>query len=357
MIPMIYERSAFLSALSIAFLILLALTAMNGLIGLPLLRGLKVGQQVRDDGPQSHYKKSGTPTFGGLFFLTPLIAASVVTGLLNPELQVLVALGFLILGFAVAGFLDDYIKVRVSKKGLSVRQKSLIMVAVSVIFTVYYLYFAPQQPYFLLPLSQNPIPISGIWKIAYGVFVVLYLFFVTNAVNITDGVDGLCSSVTAIAALGLAGALTVLASRPVAVSWSMLADLLTGASDNARAGALLAAAVAGGCVGFFIFNRHPAKVFMGDTGSQALGAAMAGIALIVGAPWLILFFGIIYIVEALSVIIQVAYFKKTGGKRIFRMSPIHHHFELGGWKEWRIVGVFSLVTLIGSVIGFLLLQA
>lgn len=338
---------------------LLGVTALLGLLGLPVIRGLNVGQQVRDDGPKSHYKKSGTPTFGGLFFLLPLIPAAIVIGFSAPGLQILAALGLLILGFAVAGFLDDYIKVRVSKKGLSVRQKSLIMVVVSVLFTIFYLYLAPQEPFFLLPFSHTPIAVSGLFKVAYGILVVLYLFFVTNAVNITDGVDGLCSSVTAIAAAGLCGAGIYLAGK-FAIAGLVFSDpakvlLHENAAANARSAAILAAAVAGGCIGFFIFNRHPAKIFMGDTGSQALGAAMAGIALIVGAPWLIIFFGVIYLVEAFSVIIQVAYFKKTGGKRIFRMSPIHHHFELGGWKEWKIVGVFSLITVIGSTIGFLLL--
>jgi len=358
MIPTIDRLPAFLIALLVALLGMLALTVVAGGFGLPLLRRLNVGEQVRDDGPKSHFKKSGTPTFGGLFFLIPLIVTAIVTGITHPELQVLSALALLILGFAVAGFLDDYIKVRVSKKGLSVRQKSLIMAAVSVLFTIYYLYFAPQQPFFLLPFSHAPIAITGFWKLPYGIFVVLYLFFVTNAVNITDGVDGLCSSVTSIAGIGLAGAATYQAVQ--FARWSLVFSdpargrLYEGAADNARSAALLAAAVVGGCLGFLVFNRHPAKIFMGDTGSQALGAAMAGIALIVGAPWLILFFGAIYIIEAFSVIIQVAYFKKTGGKRIFRMSPIHHHYELGGWKEWKIVGVFSLVTAIGSAIGFLL---
>lgn len=344
------------SEILLAFLVLLITTAILGLFALPLIRRLDVGQQVRVDGPKSHYKKNGTPTFGGLFFLLPLIIAAITIGLINPKLQILTALGFLILGFAVVGFLDDYYKVRVNNKGLSVRQKSLIMAVVSILFTIYYLYLAPQEPFILLPFSNSPIAVIGLYKIVYGVFVLLYLFFVTNAVNITDGVDGLAASVTAIAAAGLCGAGLYLANKMTVATMDSKIPLALHAADNARSAALLAAAVAGGCLSFLIFNRHPAKIFMGDTGSQALGAAVAGIALIVGAPWLIIFFGIIYLMEAFSVIIQVLYFKKTGGKRIFRMSPIHHHFELGGWKEEKIVRVFSLITVIGSTFGFLLLQ-
>ncbi len=355
-------------SLPIAFAAILVAAVALGLVGLPLLRRLHVGQQVRDDGPQSHLKKSGTPTFGGLFFILPLLGATLYTGLSDPSARVMLALGFLILGFAIAGFIDDYIKVRISKKGLSVRHKSLIMLAVSIAFTVYYLYFAPGQPFLLVPFlagtpvvgSATPILVSGLWKIPYGIFVVLYLFFVTNAVNITDGVDGLCSTVTIIASAGLCAAgawLTVsLADRSRVFSNPATVGRFLAAAQDARSAAVLAAAVAGGCLGFLVFNRHPAKVFMGDTGSQALGAAVAGIALVMGAPWLVAFVGILYIIEALSVMIQVAYFKRTGGKRIFRMSPIHHHFELGGWKEEKIVVVFSLVTLAGSIIGFLIVR-
>lgn len=349
-----------LTELIIVAAIMLALTLLAGFFGLPLLRRLNVGQMVRDDGPATHFKKSGTPTFGGLFFLAPITLLGIYALLSGPALRNLGVLVLLMLAFALAGFLDDYIKVRISKKGLSVRNKSLIMAVVSILFTIYYLYLAPQPPFILLPFSEYPIEITGFYKIIYGVFVVLYLFFVTNAVNITDGVDGLCSSVTAIAAGGLAVAAFQLTSTfrdlsPSIANNAVLSRLLSHAAANAHAATILAAAIAGGCLGFLVFNHHPAKIFMGDTGSQALGAAMAGIALIVGAPWLILFFGIIYLVEAFSVIIQVAYFKKTGGKRIFRMSPIHHHYELGGWNEWKIVKVFSLVTLIGSIVGYHLL--
>lgn len=316
-------------------LIILILTVLAGLIGLPLLRRLNVGQKVRDDGPSTHFKKSGTPTFGGLFFLLPIALLGIYALIAVPALRSLAVLVLLMLTFALAGFLDDFIKVRVSKKGLSVLQKTVLLGLFSVLFTIYYLWFAPETPFLLVPFSGTQLLITGWVKIPYGIFVVLYLFFVCNAVNLTDGVDGLASSVTAVCTIGLAAA----------------GLLLDTAVPGAFPAAWLAAAILGGCLGFLFFNRHPAKVFMGDTGSQALGAGVAAIALLYGAPWLVVLMGIIYMAEAFSVIIQVAYFKKTGGKRIFRMSPIHHHYELGGWPEKKIVAVFSLITLAGSLIG------
>ena len=199
----------------------------------------------------------------------------------------------------------------------------------------------PVEPFLLLP-GLGSIPITGWWKAPYAIFIVIYLFFIANSVNLTDGVDGLASSVTVAAALALA-------ASGLALHQMGLATSLTGPS---MAFSLM---IAAGCLGFLVFNRHPAKVFMGDTGSQALGAGVAGIALLYGVPWILLFIGVIYIAESLSVVIQVAYFKRTGGKRIFRMSPIHHHFELGGWKENKVVLVFLAVTLIGSFAGLGLL--
>ncbi len=323
----------------IVALIVLVLTLLAGWLGLPLLRRLNVGQKVRDDGPASHLKKSGTPTFGGLFFLVPITLLGIYALLSGQGLISLAVLVLTMLLFALAGFLDDFIKVRISKKGLSVKQKTLLLGIFSLIITIYYLWFAPEQPFFLVPISGVQLPIDGWLKFPYAVFVILYLFFVCNAVNLTDGVDGLASSVTVVSSLALAAAGLILQATV----------------PGARPAALLAVAILGGCLGFLAFNRHPAKVFMGDTGSQALGAGVAVIALLYGAPWLLLLIGIIYMAEALSVVIQVAYFKKSGGKRIFRMSPLHHHFELGGWPENKIVIVFSLVTLAGSVLGLLLI--
>lgn len=319
--------------------VIFILTLLAGLAGLPLLRRLNVGQTVRDDGPKAHFVKTGTPTFGGFFFLVPLTLLGIYALVTDVALQPLAILVLLVLLFALVGFLDDYIKVRISKKGLSVRQKTVLLTFFAVLFTGYYLWLAPSEPFLLLPVTGYPILITGWWKLLYGALVVIYLFFICNSVNLTDGVDGLASSVTVISSLALALASYLLARTVV----------------MARPALWLSFAIAGGCLGFLVFNHHPAKVFMGDTGSQALGAGLAGIALVDGVPWLLALVGVIYIVESLSVIIQVAYFKKTGGKRIFRMSPIHHHFELGGWRENKIVLVFSLVTLLGSLLGLLLL--
>ena len=315
------------------------LTILAGLSGMPLLRKLQVGQTVRDDGPKTHYKKSGTPTFGGFFFLLPLLIFAVLLNIFFADFSlVAIVLAFMLL-FAFAGFLDDYIKVRISKKGLSVKQKTIMLGLFSIIFTAYYLYFASVEPFLLLPFSSEPVMITGWYKLPYGLLVVLYLFFVSNSVNLTDGVDGLASTVSAICAVML----------------GITAAGLEHLTSDSHAVRLAAFAIAGGCLGFLAFNWHPARVFMGDTGSQALGAGLAGIALLMGVPWLIAIAGVIYMTESFSVMIQVAYFKKTGGKRIFRMSPIHHHFELGGWSELKIVAVFAFVTLLGGIVGLLML--
>lgn len=319
----------------------LVLTVLTGLVGLPLLGRLSVGQTVRDDGPKTHYVKSGTPTFGGFFFLVPLVLVTVAVQFIYGYSSAILAILLLILAFGFAGFLDDYIKVRISKKGLSVRQKTILLLAFSIGFTLWYLLALSVEPFLIVP-GLGSLPILGWWKLPYGVFVVIYLFFIANSVNLTDGVDGLASSVTVLAGLALAAAGLLLKGL----------GLETALTGPALAVSLMLAA---GCLGFLVFNHHPAKVFMGDTGSQALGAGVAAIALFYGVPWILLFIGFIYVAESLSVVIQVAYFKRTGGKRIFRMSPIHHHFELGGWKENKVVLVFSIVTLLGSVLGLLLL--
>lgn len=317
----------------------LVLSLLCGFLGLPLLRRLRVGQTVRDDGPRSHLNKTGTPTFGGLFFLLPLALLAVTAFLTDRIPDQAGILILLMLLFALVGFIDDWIKVRVSKKGLSVRQKTVMLLLISIAFSVYYLYLAPEPAVFLLPVSGRPLPLTGWVRLPYALFVVMVLFFTSNSVNLTDGVDGLASAVTVISALGFA-----------------LAGLLfIQPGPSANAAVIVSLAIAAGCLAFLAFNRHPARVFMGDTGSQALGAGIAGAALLYGAPWLILFLGFIYMAESLSVVIQVIYFRRTGGRRIFRMSPIHHHFELGGWSENKIVFVFSGITLLGCLLGLLLL--
>jgi len=237
----------------------------------------------------------------------------------------------------IVGFIDDFVKVKVNKKGLSALVKSILLIIVVAGFTIYYLYFSGTTPYILLPFTDLstggvPLEITGAGKIIYGIFIAFILYVTSNSVNLTDGVDGLAASVTAIVAatLGIMGA-------------SLNSQMSLSAS-------FYSFAIAAGCVAFFFFNRHPAKIIMGDTGSQALGAAIAAIAILQGIPWILIPVGIIYVMESLSVLIQVYYFKRTK-KRIFRMAPLHHHYELGGWSEWKVVGVFCLITSIGCAVG------
>ena len=316
--------------------LVLVTTVICGVFGLPLLRYLNVGQQVRDDGPQTHLKKSGTPTFGGLFFLCPLLVAAISLPVVDRELVRASAVIVLMLLFAVVGFLDDYIKVRVNRKGLSVRQKTLLLGAFSLIFTVWYLWLAPSEPFLLVPFTDICLQIQGVWKFIYAIFIVLYLFFVSNAVNLADGLDGLCAGLSAICALFFA-VMGVLVQRVIPAGHSA---------------AVVGVAIAGGCLGFLVFNRHPAMVFMGDTGSQALGADLF-ITLLFGAPWLMLFTGLVFVVEGMSSILQVLYFRRTGGKRLFLMAPLHHHFEALGWPEKRVVYVFWFAAVLCGFAGLL----
>lgn len=322
-------------------IIVFLLSALAGYFGLPLLRRLHVGQQVREEGPRSHLEKSGTPTFGGFFFLIPLFLTAIYRLVTVGVTDSYFLVTLLMLIFGAVGFADDYIKVRVNKDGLSVKQKVFWLGLASVLFTGWYLWLAPHEPFIRLPLGGGTVAITGPWKVLAFVLIILYLFYVSNAVNLADGVDGLCSSITIASLVGYLFMFYLL--KEYAADFD-----LVGLSS-------FSFALIGGMAGFLLFNRHPAKVFMGDTGSQAIGAAMAAIPLLAGVPWMILFAGIVYIAEGLSTLLQVLYFKASGGKRIFRMAPLHHHFELGGWSENKIVLIFSLVALLGGAIGLALL--
>ncbi len=322
-----------------SFIFPFILTVLLGLAGLPLLRRLQLRQTVREDGPKSHYVKSGTPTFGALFFLPPLILGTIILMIRHEPVRDLLLMLLLTLSYAAVGIIDDYIKVKVDKKGLSVRQKTILLTVFAVLFAVYFLFISPDPVLLRLPFAGQVIVMDGWLKPLYFIFTIVFIFFISNSVNLTDGVDGLAGSVTLINTLALA-----------LYSWK-LADQVAAAGAAGH----FALLIAGGCLGFLVFNWHPARVFMGDGGSQALGAALAVMTLLLGIPWILLAAGFIYIIESLSVIIQVAYFKKTGGRRIFRMSPIHHHYELGGWSEIRIVLTFSLVSLVACAVGWLLI--
>ncbi len=317
------------------------LAALAGLIILPLLRRNHAGQQVREVGPKTHYKKSGTPTFGGFIFLSAFTFLTLIYYWLNRNPHVLLLLLFT-LAHAAIGFIDDYVKVRKDKKGISASQKTVLLLLVETVFILIYLYALDSPVRVVWPFGLGVLTIEGAWKIVYGLFLLFYFYACTNAVNITDGVDGLASSVTIVVLLFL-GATAALKAG--------LAGQAGG--SNSEVVAILASLMAGALGGFLLYNWHKAKVFMGDTGSLALGALVSALFLVLEMPWAFVLSGIIYVIDIASVFIQVTYFKHTGGKRIFLMSPIHHHYELKGWKETKVVFVFTLVTVIGSLIAAL----
>ncbi len=313
-----------------------------GLVAVPLIRKLAPGQRVRDDGPSTHFSKSGTPTFGGLIFIIPIFLSGLCALLFKiPGASHYAAMTIYMFFSGAVGFIDDHIKVRVNKKGLDAGSKSLLLLIGIVVFTLYYLFFSGEKPFFLVPFTGlstggTVVVPEGFWKIVYGAVIAAVLYFTGNAVNITDGVDGLASSVTFVAAV-------FLGSAGIALD-----------SEMSNVSSLFAFSIAGGCAAFFIFNRYPARIFMGDTGSQALGAGIAAAAVLMGAFWILVPVGIVYVIESLSVIIQVLYFKKTR-KRVFRMAPLHHHFELGGWSEWKITGISALIASAGGILGILMI--
>ena len=296
---------------------------------IPFLKRLKFGQQVRDDGPQAHLKKAGTPTMGGLVILL----AVVLTGLIfMKEYPKIIPILFVTVGFGVVGFLDDYIKIVMKRsEGLNPKQKLLGQLVIAGIFCYYIVVKSGLGTGILLPFTGG-----RVWEMPTWLFVVFFFIVMLgtdNGVNFTDGLDGLCSSVTV-----------------------LVATFFTVVALGEKSGiAPVTAAVAGSLMGFLLFNVYPAKVFMGDTGSLALGGFVASTAYMLQMPLFIVLVGFIYLIEVLSVMIQVTYFKKTGGKRIFRMAPIHHHFELGGWSETRVVAVFSIVTALLCLVAYLAL--
>lgn len=316
---------------------ILLLTLFSGKFGLPYLQKMQLRQTVRSDGPTTHFVKSGTPTFGGLFFLIPLTISAIVLPFINRNWISYSAIIVLMLLFGLVGFLDDYVKVKVTKEGLSVSQKTIGLTIICIMFAIWLLWFSDFEPFIYIPFIEQQVLIVGSWKYLYLIFIVLYLFFMSNAVNITDGLDGLASSLMTVSALSLGLSIYIVYRNDLTM--------------NPMIGGCLA--IAAGSVGFLVYNYHPAKVFMGDTGSQALGVGFGAIALAVGMPWLMLITGLVYIVEALSTMLQVLYFKATGGKRLFKMAPLHHHFELKGWQEKKVVTVFVFAGFICGILGVL----
>lgn len=298
-----------------------------GPILIPVLHKLKFGQSIRTEGPKSHQAKSGTPTMGGIFLIAGILIATLIRAEWTMEIFLAV---FILIGHFILGFLDDYIKV-VKKRnlGLKARQKLLGQIFISIVTILIATTELGIETTLWIPIADTTIDLG----IFYYVLVLFVIVGASNAVNLTDGLDGLASGNVAIAA-----------------SCYGVICLITG-HDNF---AIFCAATVGACIGFLKFNFHPAKVFMGDTGSLALGGAFAAMGILTHTELLLVVVGFIFVCEALSVIIQVISFQTTG-QRVFRMSPIHHHFELGGWSEIKVVTVFWSVGLIFGVIGLTML--
>lgn len=317
-------------------LISLAFSFIMGLITIPVLKKLKVGQLERKEGPQSHLKKQGTPTMGGIIIMLTLlvmgayICFNYVKSANNEEQKIAIHLIPLIastIGFGVIGLIDDLKKlIGKNTDGLKPKYKMLGLLIVSVGFSLYLTQILHLGTDTYIPFFKTSISLP-IWL--YIPFAVVVMLATTNAVNLTDGIDGLSTSVTTI----IITCLTVI-------------GIIFGVKEITIFGTILI----GACLGFLIFNLHPAKVFMGDTGSLLLGGAIASMALYLKMPLLLIIIALVPVIETLSVIIQVKHFKKTG-ERIFKMTPIHHHFELSGWNENKIVSVFSLITLVCCIVG------
>lgn len=314
------------SKLLIVLVISFVLSLIIGPIFIPLLHKLKFGQNERKEGPKSHLKKSGTPTMGGIiFFISCAVTLLILRYKLSSDAMILL---YSLLGFGFIGFLDDLLKIlHKHNEGLTPKQKMLLLIIVSVIFALYGYKFIGND--ILIPFVNRTFSLS----IIYIPFIVIYYAAVTNAVNLTDGIDGLCTSVTVIV-----------------LTFFAIVAFKTGKPEISA----FCIALAGGLLGFLKFNAFPAKVFMGDTGSLALGGAIGTMALMLKMPLFVIIVGGIYVIETLSVIIQVTSFKLTG-KRVFKMSPIHHHFEQCGWSEVKIVIVFSSITAVLCLIGFIAL--
>lgn len=309
----------------IPVLIAFALSVIMGPVVIPILRKLKMGQTEREDGVKSHLKKAGTPTMGGVIILGSIVLTSV---LYIKDYPKMIPILFVTLGFGLIGFLDDYLKVVMKRSdGLFPKQKMALQILVTAVFAFY------------MVKTETPlgwlIPFSGGEYVDWGWLTIPLMFIViigtVNGVNFTDGLDGLASSVTV-----------------------LVATFFTVVAIGTKSGIEpITCAVVGALLGFLLFNVYPASVFMGDTGSLALGGFVASTAYMLQMPFFIAIVGLIYLVEVLSVMIQVTYFKKTGGKRIFKMAPIHHHFELCGWSETRVVAVFSIITAILCLIALM----
>ena len=315
-------------SIGIIMLISFILTVIITKFEIPILRE-KAGQNIREDGPQSHLSKAGTPSMGGIAIIIGAAAAAITAEIIrggNTALETAVIV-LVFAGFGLIGFFDDYLKViKKNNLGLRAYQKFGLQTVISVILAVYLANYTVGSTSVYIPIADIYLDF-GIWYIPFVVFVVLAM---TNAVNLTDGLDGLASGVTAFVSLFFA---------------------VAGITYGIVSGAYFCSAMCGACLGFLVFNKNPAKVFMGDTGSLALGGGLAAAAIVMKLELLLPIVGLIYVIEALSVVLQVGYFKISGGKRIFKMAPIHHHFEKCGYKEVQVVIAFWIFSIICCIIG------
>ncbi|MFC4712534.1 phospho-N-acetylmuramoyl-pentapeptide-transferase [Planococcus dechangensis] len=313
----------------IGFVGALILTVVLMPLFIPLLKRMKFGQSIREEGPQSHMKKTGTPTMGGLVFLISIVVTVLLVAAFNKQLTTQVVILLIVLfGYGLIGFLDDFIKVVVKRNlGLTSLQKLIAQIIIAVL-SFFLLRANGFDTALGIPFTDASIELGWV----YVLFIVFWLVGFSNAVNLTDGLDGLVAG-TATIAFGAFGILAL--------------------TQQQMGIALFTFAVAGGLLGFLVFNKYPAKVFMGDTGSLALGGALAMVSILLKQELLLLLIGLVFVIETASVILQVGSFKLRK-KRIFKMSPIHHHFELVGWSEWKVVGVFWGVGLISAALAIVL---
>lgn len=307
------------------FVIAMLVTAVLTYFLIPYFHRKQFGQYIREEGPQAHKSKAGTPTMGGIAIVAGIIVGVILAFGRNPDGMVII---LTMVGFGLIGFLDDFEKIaKKNNLGLNPRQKIILQLVFGAAIA-FYMMFAGQVG------TSVFIPFAKVW-VDLGYLFIPFVIFVeiamSNAVNLTDGLDGLASSVTIIVGIGMT-AIGLSAGNGVLASSGMI--------------------IAGALAGFLLFNRHPAKIFMGDTGSMALGGVLSAVTIVTGTEFILPVLGLIYVLEALSVIIQVTYFRKTGGKRFFRMAPLHHHFELGGMNEVRVVLLFSAFTALCCVIGY-----
>ena len=320
-----------IGSLIAAFAVSLIVSVLVGLVLVPALRRMKAGQSIREDGPTWHMSKSGTPTMGGIMFISGIVAACVIVGfkaMIGGDLAHIYVLALALI-FGAIGFLDDYEKLKKKQNlGLTALQKFILQLVVAVAFVLLLRLKGNLTPNLYIPFVGKTILLP---EVVYFILAAFIIVGCVNAVNITDGVDGLATGV----------------SIPVAVCYTAVCILW-----SYKTLGIFAAALAGGLVGFLFFNFHPAKVFMGDTGSLFLGGAVCAMAFAIDVPLILVPLGIVYIVETLSDLIQVAYFKLTHGKRVFKMAPLHHHFEMCGWSEYKVFAVFTAVSALFAVISY-----